>query len=538
MSVTGQKTRTNSQLTGRSLIQAGNWSKTFPNKIETETKSCVFVKKLLTVSISNITYLRSMFPEEAYANRSMDGLPLKILMEKNACKDAATLASWLIGAFDALERKYLRELLLIVYLDPACPDKVHEMYSFKFSYPGGQVACQMLQGEKRKEVQTMHPDDVYKSTQQLLRSVIDLTQSLSPLPRSAFLSMKLMYYDDVTPEDYEPTGFGPADHQDVQLPLGSLHLNSGEVSTGHHTVKLRVQARQVEDMRREQPSLVTNTFSASESDSDPRAAQVGRGGDLVPPPFFPLPTISCTCKNSTLDTLMLMCQYCNKQQHAACYRLTELAMLPVVHCCVDCSKNEHVDMVCTDTKLVKMSSKPAVVLTCIFRRVLVALLEIEKVGKEFFMGRFGLSSDTAFGILTKLEKEGTILGTGAGYYRVDKRTLEIVAIPKYLGVRRSEERNLESILEKTGEMEIRDEQGERSHKNKTKKVEEESRGVDGVEETCEMDIGDTEERGKKRQREVEQDRSGDMEERKMLGGRRSKRIKKSQAEKSVGLANL
>ena len=96
MSATGQKSRSSTQQAGRNLILAGNWSKTFPSKIETETRSCVFVKKLLTVSISNITYLRSMFPEEAYANRSMDGLPLKILMEKNKCKDAATLASWLV----------------------------------------------------------------------------------------------------------------------------------------------------------------------------------------------------------------------------------------------------------------------------------------------------------------------------------------------------------------------------------------------------------------------------------------------------------
>ena len=96
--------------------------------METQTKSCVFVKKLLTVSISNITYLRSMFPEEAYSNRSMDGLPLKILMETNKCKAVATLASWLVGAFDSLERRYLRELLFIIYVDPAMPDEVHEMF--------------------------------------------------------------------------------------------------------------------------------------------------------------------------------------------------------------------------------------------------------------------------------------------------------------------------------------------------------------------------------------------------------------------------
>merc|ERR1719495_1352363 len=58
-----------------------------------------------------------MFPEDAYANRSLNGLPLKILMEKNKVQEAATLASWLVAAFDALEKKFLKELLLIAHLD-------------------------------------------------------------------------------------------------------------------------------------------------------------------------------------------------------------------------------------------------------------------------------------------------------------------------------------------------------------------------------------------------------------------------------------
>jgi len=503
MSRTGQKTRTNSKQDVKNLLQTGNWSKTFPAKMETETKSCVFVKKLLTVSISNITYLRSMFPEEAYSNRSMDGLPLKILMEKNKCKAAATLASWLVGAFDALERRYLRELLFIIYVDPALPDKVHEMYTFKFSYPGGKVACQMLQGEERKEVENIHPDTIYKSTQALLRSIITITQGLSPLPTSAYLSMKLTYYDDVTPEDYEPAGFGPAEHQDVQFPLGSLHLGAGDVTTSHHSVKLRVDAMQV-DHSVEQPIMVTNTYSATESDSEPRAN--GDAGDTLPTPVTT--TISCTCLNTTQDLLMLTCHYCSQQQHAACYRLTKLSMLPAVHCCVDCSKEGQGDRVCTDKKLVKMSAKPAVVLTCIFRRALVALLEMEKVGVDFFVEKFGLSSEIAEGIVAKLEKEGSILKSDEGGFRVDKRTLEMVAFPKYLGVKRIEERNLESILEKTGEMIIGGGDGEMGR---------------GIKRGVEVEI-------------AEEEKQVSREGRENVGRRASRRIKMSRTEDSVSMA--
>ena len=56
-----------------------NWEKLFPTKVETQQASLIYVKKLLTVGISSITYLRSMFPEEAFSRKSLDGLKLKIL---------------------------------------------------------------------------------------------------------------------------------------------------------------------------------------------------------------------------------------------------------------------------------------------------------------------------------------------------------------------------------------------------------------------------------------------------------------------------
>ena len=85
------------------------------------------------------------------------------------------------------------------------------------------------------------------------------------------------------------------------------------MTTSHHAVKLRVDAMQVGDSM-EQPSIVTNTYSsATESDSEPRAT-VGQAGDTLPT------SISCTCLNTTQDLLMLTCNYCSQQQHAACYQ--------------------------------------------------------------------------------------------------------------------------------------------------------------------------------------------------------------------------
>merc|ERR1719312_1233166 len=141
--------------------------------------------------------------------------------------------------------------------------------------------------------------------------------------------------------------------------------------------------------------------------------------------------ISCVCKNSMPDTLMLICTYCNKQQHAACYRIIEEEMIPTTHCCVECSKDSKTKMVCTDSRLVKMSTKPAVVLTCIFRRALVALMHMEELGEEFFSVKFGIGEDLVQGILTKMLNEGIVHGRDR-VYKVDHETLETVALPRYL----------------------------------------------------------------------------------------------------------
>ena len=175
------------------------WNKVFPAKLETEQQSCTFVKKLVTAGISNITYLRSMFPEEAYARKTLDKMPLRILREKSGSKKAAQLSRWLLGAFEALEKRYLRELHLVVYLDPAHPTSIHEAYSFKFTYPDGVPSCQ-VEGHSAMKAH------IQNSTRDLLQAVLVMTEGLDPLPDTAFLSMRLEYYDDVTPADYELPG--------------------------------------------------------------------------------------------------------------------------------------------------------------------------------------------------------------------------------------------------------------------------------------------------------------------------------------------
>lgn len=49
------------------------WTGLFLNEQKTEQESLVFVKRMMAVAVSSITYLRGIFPEDAYRSRYLEG---------------------------------------------------------------------------------------------------------------------------------------------------------------------------------------------------------------------------------------------------------------------------------------------------------------------------------------------------------------------------------------------------------------------------------------------------------------------------------
>ena len=71
----------------------------------------------MTATISNILFVRNIFGDDAFAKKSLDGIPLRILKGKSSDPGAKSVAYCLVGAFDALKNKYLREVTLAIFLD-------------------------------------------------------------------------------------------------------------------------------------------------------------------------------------------------------------------------------------------------------------------------------------------------------------------------------------------------------------------------------------------------------------------------------------
>ncbi|CAG8581037.1 6466_t:CDS:10 [Ambispora gerdemannii] len=250
-----------------------------------QTQSLAIVKQLLKTSLSSITYLRrvfgtlGLFPEENYedfqvgsesgsyycfflqdslTNSNLIGLALKHL-KRDYSREANSLLDWLeTGIFDALAHQYLRAIIFGIFLDPNEPNKLVECYTFKLTYPHGEPLLR-IENHEGQVLATVGGDnsgnaslnqqhaftigEIKKSLQQLLRRLILLTQTLKPLPDNRYIVVKLHYYEDVTPANYEPLFFRASCSDQERLIFGQKpeKIPVGEVETAYHGLNLTIQ---------------------------------------------------------------------------------------------------------------------------------------------------------------------------------------------------------------------------------------------------------------------------------------------------------
>ncbi|NWI63667.1 HORM1 protein, partial [Todus mexicanus] len=211
----------------------------FPNKISTEQQSLMLVKRLLAVAVSCITYLRGIFPESAYGTRYMDDVCVKILREDKNCPGSTQLVKWMLGCYDALQKKYVSFPVSFSYFKCICLQTITECYHFKFKYTHNGPLLDFGSKNKRND-STITCADTKKASILLIRKIYVLMQNLSPLPNDVCLTMKLFYYDEVTPSDYQPPGFKEGECEGMIFEGEPTYLNVGEVPTPFHMLKVKV----------------------------------------------------------------------------------------------------------------------------------------------------------------------------------------------------------------------------------------------------------------------------------------------------------
>uniref|UniRef100_A0A8C5RAY8 HORMA domain-containing protein 1 n=1 Tax=Laticauda laticaudata TaxID=8630 RepID=A0A8C5RAY8_LATLA len=217
---------------------------TFPTKIATEQQSLMLVKRLLAISVSCITYLRGILPESAYGTRYLDGNTLSMDLRQKRRRNPAGKGTG--KDVEKLEKRGgskredgpLRRSPSPPSIIPHTPWRtVTECYQFKFKYTDKGPSMDFRSQQSQSSITCA---DTKKASILLIRKIYILMQNLGPLPDNVCLTMKLFYYDEVTPPDYQPPGFKEGDCEGMAFEGEPMYLNVGEVPTPFHMLKVKV----------------------------------------------------------------------------------------------------------------------------------------------------------------------------------------------------------------------------------------------------------------------------------------------------------
>ncbi|KAG6383602.1 hypothetical protein SASPL_156637 [Salvia splendens] len=220
----------------------------------TEQDSLLLTRNLLRIAIFNISYIRGLFPEKYFSDKSVPALDMKIkkLMPMDA--ESRRLIDWMEkGVYDALQKKYLKTLLFCVC--EAVDGPMIEEYSFSFSYSSSsdsqEVSMNINRSGTKKGGTFKHnstteitPSQMRSSACKMVRTLVQLMRTLDKMPEERTVLMKLLYYDDVTPMDYEPPFFrGCTDEEPHNLwTKDPLKMEVGRVNSKYLVLNLKVKS--------------------------------------------------------------------------------------------------------------------------------------------------------------------------------------------------------------------------------------------------------------------------------------------------------
>jgi hypothetical protein len=242
-------------------------------------ESTTLVRNLLRTSISTVCFVRSVFPESFFVDRTVSGVRIKSLSP--ADHYSKSVLNWLeTGVFDALRLKYLRMLSFGFYRDKDEKELI-EAYEFKVSYPDSGATVKLSHQSSASPLQ--NKAEITANMRDLMLALSEFSEELEPLPDTRYISMKIFYYEDITPLDYNPKYFEEMTqetrerYQRQQKQLCKAPL--GSTATRHHTFDVRLTAPKDSFLDHGEPEEAEETegagIEAKDSENPPARADKG-----------------------------------------------------------------------------------------------------------------------------------------------------------------------------------------------------------------------------------------------------------------------
>jgi len=244
-----------------SVVDDSDWNKVLVPKaaaLQNEKQNKKFVKKLVAVAISNILYLRADLPDDSFKENTLGTLQLRTLQKTKGNPESTTnqLIEIIKNGMAALDKGYLRKLSL-VFFDTEAENaddfnNAYETYSFYFGKQDKDFSLS-LSPKNQGDVQLigqpsiLTEQKVMKMVKGFMKRLVGGTQELDVLPEVASLKVCAEYYDDLTPEDYEPKGFVHSDTRpqvvNPDTEPDPFFLGVGQIDMMHQKMALRVKSK-------------------------------------------------------------------------------------------------------------------------------------------------------------------------------------------------------------------------------------------------------------------------------------------------------
>ncbi|KAG7029256.1 Meiosis-specific protein ASY1, partial [Cucurbita argyrosperma subsp. argyrosperma] len=216
-------------------------------------------RNLLRIAIFNISYIRGLFPEKYFNDKSVPALEMKIKK---------------LMPMDAESRRLIDWMEKGIYSNSDSQEVSMNVSRTGNKKQGGTFKC--------NSTAEITPNQMRSSACKMVRTLVQLMRTLDKMPEERTILMKLLYYDDVTPVDYEPPFFRSCAEEEAHHPWtkSPLRMEVGNVNSKHFVLALKVKSvldpceDENDDNEENEVSLGANSeqrngFSETDSEVDP-----------------------------------------------------------------------------------------------------------------------------------------------------------------------------------------------------------------------------------------------------------------------------
>ncbi|GIX84089.1 hypothetical protein CDAR_8491 [Caerostris darwini] len=406
--------------------------------------------------------------------KDLEQLPVHWITDTNSCITISVFTDWFNNCFVP----ELQELSIGICINKENYNEVIEAYKLLFCYKDDEcsVTCQ----NKTKTFSPKLTDPTVTASLLMLKNITSLNSVLGNLPKNVHLCLKLLYYDDVTPEDYEPPGFEPSDYPKFNFPEKTMNISLGKIDTKKHGYKINLKStinnysisqNETEDPLMPIPQKSTNAkeMVSKESLIENHSSSGVFESKKLSKNFKLNAAMKCPCGTSKMskDDDVLSCSICKKLQHTICYGILYPNKVSLPFCCVKCSTDNN-NYLTSDPVYIYEGIKLKEF--CMTRRAVFLCLDRQSITKSVIEKSLGCSKIMINTIIQNLVDDDFIKPqANTNTYNVEHSNINDYGIQKYFPSTENKD-NEEPIEETLEEMESLQEQAITMIENSIKKV--------------------------------------------------------------------